>query len=62
VTKDVPDHALMYGNPAKIKAFICECGEKLTLKNEKEKSVIFHCNQCIKDIEVLKKYYEELSL
>ena len=29
VTKDVPDYALVYGNPAKIKGRICECGEIL---------------------------------
>ncbi len=29
VTKDVPDHALMVGNPAKQIGWICQCGEKL---------------------------------
>ena len=29
VTKDVPDHALFYGNPAKFKGWVCKCGEKL---------------------------------
>ncbi len=29
VTKDVPDYALVYGVPAEIKGWICECGEKL---------------------------------
>ncbi|MBU1084266.1 MAG: DapH/DapD/GlmU-related protein [Candidatus Omnitrophota bacterium] len=31
VTKDVPDYALVYGNPAKLSGWICECGEKLDL-------------------------------
>ncbi len=30
VTKDVPDHALMVGNPAKQMGWACVCGEKLT--------------------------------
>ncbi len=30
VTKDVPDHALMVGNPARQIGWMCECGEKLT--------------------------------
>jgi UDP-2-acetamido-3-amino-2,3-dideoxy-glucuronate N-acetyltransferase len=30
VTKDVPDHALMVGNPATQTGWICECGERLT--------------------------------
>jgi len=29
VTKDVPDYALVYGNPARIKGWMCECGVKL---------------------------------
>jgi UDP-2-acetamido-3-amino-2,3-dideoxy-glucuronate N-acetyltransferase len=29
VTKDVPDHALMAGNPARQIGWACECGEKL---------------------------------
>ena len=30
VTKDVPDHALMVGNPAKQIGCMCQCGERLT--------------------------------
>jgi UDP-2-acetamido-3-amino-2,3-dideoxy-glucuronate N-acetyltransferase len=29
VTRDVPDHALVYGNPAKQQDWVCACGEKL---------------------------------
>ena len=29
VTKDVPDHAVMMGNPARQRGWACECGEKL---------------------------------
>jgi UDP-2-acetamido-3-amino-2,3-dideoxy-glucuronate N-acetyltransferase len=29
VTRNVPDHALVYGNPARQKAWVCLCGEKL---------------------------------
>ena len=40
VTKDVPDYALIYGVPATIKGWICECGEKL----DKE----YKCSRCNK--------------
>jgi acetyltransferase-like isoleucine patch superfamily enzyme len=33
VTKDVPDYALVYGNPARIHGYICECTEKLKFEN-----------------------------
>ena len=29
VTKDVPDHAMVTGNPARISGWVCACGEKL---------------------------------
>ena len=32
VTKDVPDYALVYGNPARIQGWVCECGTKLDFK------------------------------
>ena len=34
VTKDVPDYALVVGNPAKIKGWFSEAGEKLIFDNE----------------------------
>jgi len=40
VTKDIPDNALVYGNPAVIKGFVCKCGQKLDKKNE--------CKHCLK--------------
>lgn len=30
VTRDIPDHALVAGNPAKQMGWMCECGERLT--------------------------------
>src|SRR5437879_1508682 len=29
VTRDVPDNGLVYGNPARLKAFVCACGHVL---------------------------------
>jgi len=29
VTKDVPDHALVFGNPARQQGWVCDCGHKL---------------------------------
>lgn len=34
VTKDVPPYALVYGNPASLKGWMCECGVKLQIENQ----------------------------
>ncbi len=35
VTKNVPDYALVYGAPAQIHGYVCQCGEKLEFSQEK---------------------------
>lgn len=35
ITKDVPDYALVYGNPAKIKGYVCECNKDLIFEDLK---------------------------
>ncbi len=45
VTKDVPDYALMAGNPARQIGWVCECGERLyNLSNKNEDYYV--CNKC----------------
>lgn len=34
VTKDVPDYGLVYGNPAKSRGYLCECGLKLNFQKD----------------------------
>lgn len=41
VTKDVPDFALVYGNPAEQRGWICECGT--TLQLEPSETLCGHC-------------------
>lgn len=38
VTEDVPDYALVYGVPAKVHAWVCECGEKLAFSAAEQAS------------------------
>ena len=33
VTKNIPDHSLVYGNPAVFKGYVCECARKLEFRN-----------------------------
>jgi UDP-2-acetamido-3-amino-2,3-dideoxy-glucuronate N-acetyltransferase len=32
VTRDVPDYALLYGNPARLRGWMCNCGIKLPME------------------------------
>ena len=31
MTHDVPDYALVHGNPARVRGWMCQCGDKLKL-------------------------------
>jgi UDP-2-acetamido-3-amino-2,3-dideoxy-glucuronate N-acetyltransferase len=33
VTKDVPDYALVYGSPARIQGWMCQCGEQVRFED-----------------------------
>ena len=35
VTKNVPDYAMVYGSPARIRGYVCQCGEKLKFTDGK---------------------------
>ncbi len=43
VTKDVPDYSLVIGNPAKIKGYVCECGNNLNFREHNATCV--HCQK-----------------
>ena len=42
VTKDVPKHGLVYGNPAELHGYVCTCGNKLDSEN--------YCSLCKKKV------------
>ena len=53
VTKDIPQHTLCYGNPAKFKGYVCSCGEKL---NEEH-----CCEKCGSKFHVVNERMTKLS-
>lgn len=56
VTKDVPPFALVFGNPARLKGFVCRCGKRLnTIIEDKEKSTVYKC-ECGETIEIKKEW------
>jgi UDP-2-acetamido-3-amino-2,3-dideoxy-glucuronate N-acetyltransferase len=51
VAKDVPDFTLVYGNPAKVHGWVCQCGKKL----EKSKKNNYICKKCKREYIPAKK-------
>ena len=56
ITKDIPDYALVYGNPAKVRGWMCACGEKLEFVKEKAQ-----CKKCKKRYEKNKDKVKEVK-
>lgn len=46
VTKDVPAHALVYGNPARLRGWACFCGARLTMGITHDGSEACTCAEC----------------
>ena len=60
VTKDVPDHAIMMGVPARVKGFACICGKPLKLQKE-AKNAEYYCDSCKKKFMIPKKDYLKIQ-
>jgi len=44
VTSDVPDHGLVYGNPARLRGYVCRCGTPLT--DAVQRAATLGCSRC----------------
>lgn len=57
VTKDVPDYAMVYGTPARIQGYVCQCGAKLNFSDGKatcpacKKKYIMEKNTTVEEID-----------
>ena len=49
VTRDVPDFALVVGNPGRIAGWICQCGIKLALSRDPQLEEASTCSACGKN-------------
>ena len=47
VISDIPDHALVVGNPARVVGYVCECGNRLNTE--------YHCVKCGKNYTDIKE-------
>jgi UDP-2-acetamido-3-amino-2,3-dideoxy-glucuronate N-acetyltransferase len=52
VTRDVPDHAIVVGNPARLKGFACVCGHALKPGDSNPDGVLMHCSACGREVAI----------
>jgi acetyltransferase-like isoleucine patch superfamily enzyme len=62
VTENVPPHALVYGNPASIRGFVCRCGRKLETEKKNKKYVLTKCQFCKKQYRIAFKDYAKMKV
>ena len=46
VTSDVPDYALVVGNPARVVGYVCVCGRRLDVDTKKRRDGKVKCKRC----------------
>ena len=61
VTQNMPSHVLAYGNPARIRGFVCRCGRKLESPEKKKDCVHMVCLGCNEKIKIQADDYAQLE-
>jgi UDP-2-acetamido-3-amino-2,3-dideoxy-glucuronate N-acetyltransferase len=61
VTRDVPDHGLVFGNPARLHGFVCACGEKLVKGEIKGKMMAAECPDCHSIVDIPLELWEKIK-
>ena len=46
ITRDVPDYGMVYGNPGRLRGWMCYCGSKLPLGSFADGVETAHCQAC----------------
>lgn len=52
VTADVPDYALVVGNPARVIGYVCACGQRLSVDYKNRKDGPVKCARCAKEFRI----------
>lgn len=61
VTRDVPDYALVFGNPARLHDFVCPCGSRLEKFNGQADRVLMTCPDCHQEVEISRPQWEKIQ-
>lgn len=61
VTHTVPDYGLVYGNPARLRGFVCPCGHRLREQGREGDDVIAGCPDCGRVIELPRQEWSSIA-
>lgn len=64
VTRNVPEHGLVYGSPARLRGFVCFCGRRLvesSTAHEVGSEVVFTCPCCGAEVAVPYCVYRQME-
>ena len=61
VTKDIPAHGLVFGNPARLRGFVCACGEVFEKDSQSNEAVQLKCPKCGRAHEISKTEWETIK-
>ena len=57
VVRDIPDHGLVIGIPAKLMGFVCKCGRRLVEDDKQDEIIVMTCTTCDVSYDIPKKDY-----
>jgi UDP-2-acetamido-3-amino-2,3-dideoxy-glucuronate N-acetyltransferase len=61
VTRDVPDYGLVWGNPARLRGFVCSCGARLEKQADQDSRVLLCCPKCGRSISIETRLWETVQ-
>lgn len=61
VTREVPDHAIVFGNPARVRGFACVCGRELRDLQRRPSDVLMRCRACGTEVSIPLDDYGQLE-
>jgi len=61
VTRDVPDHAIVIGNPARLKGFACLCGHQLRQMEPTPEGMLMRCDSCGTEVTIPQNDFDRLE-